>query len=133
VSSLKKLLQQFHQQMVDEYSATLQTKLEQNIGVRFAPSSSAAAAPANVAGTRHGRHRIEAAIADLAKERGLRERDVELLRDAIAGEPRAKILKRRAISPNTFKTHVRLLVKKLEVPSMQDAALVVLRRALDSE
>jgi DNA-binding NarL/FixJ family response regulator len=132
VSSLKKLLQQFHQQMVDEYSATLQTKLEQNIGVRFAPSA-AAPAPANVAGTRHGRHRIEAAIADLAKERGLRERDVELLRDAIAGEPRAKILKRRAISPNTFKTHVRLLVKKLEVPSMQDAALVVLRRALDSE
>ena len=80
-----------------------------------------------------GRARIEAVIADLAKERGLRERDIELLRDTIAGEPRAKILQRRAISPNTFKTHVRLLVKKLDVPSMQDAALVILRRALETE
>jgi DNA-binding CsgD family transcriptional regulator len=129
--SLKQALQHFHQQMVDEYAATLQAKLEQNIGVRFAPSSR------STGGGRalpiKGRARIEAVIADLARERGLRERDIELLRDTIAGEPRAKILQRRAISPNTFKTHVRLLVKKLDVPSMQDAALVVLRRALDAE
>lgn len=125
--SLKQLLVTFHQQMVDDYAATLQAKLEANIGVRFAPSA------ARSKSSREGRARIDAVIAELAQERGLRERDVELLRDAIAGEPRSAILERRAISPNTFKTHVRLLVKKLEVPSMQDAALVVLRRALEAE
>ena len=125
--SLKQLLATFHRQMVDDYAATLQAKLENNIGVRFAPS------PGSAVASRGGRARIDAAIAELARERGLRERDVELLRDAIAGEPRSVILKRRAISPNTFKTHVRLLVKKLEVPSMQDAALVVLRRALEAD
>lgn len=114
--------------MVDEYAATLQSKLERNIGVRFGRSTRAAR---HADGT--GRARIEAVIAELARERGLRERDVELLRDAIAGEPRSRILQRRAISPNTFKTHVRLLVKKLEVPSMQEAALVVLRRALEAD
>lgn len=73
---------------------------------------------------------VQAALAEITEEKRLTAREALILSMAVRGDAREAIPRSLGISTNTFKTQVRVLLRKLGEPNLADAAISVLRRAL---
>jgi DNA-binding NarL/FixJ family response regulator len=76
--------------------------------------------------------RIDGAIAETVRTYRLNQRERAILTFAIRGMTRAAIVDRLGVSENTLKTQARVLLRKLGVEYLSDAAIAVLHRALGS-
>ena len=104
------------------------------------PSSAAAEAaqarpekgPAKTKGKRSakGADPAQVALAEVVEEKELTAHEALVLSMAVRGETREAIPKILGISNNTFKTQVRVLLRKLGESNLADAANAILRRAL---
>jgi len=77
-----------------------------------------------------GSPRVAGVVRQLAAERGLTPRELQLLVYALGDEPRARIRRRLGISENTLKSEVRGLIRKCGARNSDALAKHVLRNAL---
>lgn len=74
--------------------------------------------------------RVAAWVDELAREKQLSSREVQLLAYALGSESRDLVLRRLGITENTLKSQVKALLKKCNARSMDDLAKNILRDAL---
>jgi DNA-binding NarL/FixJ family response regulator len=74
--------------------------------------------------------RVAAWVDELAREKQLSSREVQLLAYALGSDSRELVLRRLGITENTLKSQVKALLKKCRARSMDDLAKSVLRDAL---
>jgi len=74
--------------------------------------------------------RVAAWVDELAREKQLSSREVQLLAYALGSDSRELVLRRLGITENTLKSQVKALLKKCSARSMDDLAKSVLRDAL---
>ncbi len=88
--------------------------------------------PAKTKGKRgtKGGDPVQLALAEVVDERQLTAHEALIVSMAVRGDAREAIPKLLGISPNTFKTQVRVLLRKLGESNLADAANAILRRAL---
>jgi len=88
--------------------------------------------PASASSGTSGAPAIARAIEDTVRAHGLSEREARVLTLAVRGQTRSAISRALGIPENTLKTQTRMLLRKFGVPSLSDAAIAVLHRALGS-
>jgi DNA-binding NarL/FixJ family response regulator len=74
--------------------------------------------------------RVAAWVDELAREKQLSSREVQLLAYALGSDSRELVLRRLGITENTLQSQVKTLLKKCSARSMDDLAKSVLRDAL---
>jgi DNA-binding NarL/FixJ family response regulator len=74
--------------------------------------------------------RVRAALADVIRERGLSQREAQILVASVHGTPRDRLAEVLGVGENTIKTQVRVLLGKLDLgPTLNDAVWAVRCRA----
>jgi len=71
-------------------------------------------------------------VEHLARQHDLSRRELEVLVHVVSGSNRAEVQRSMGISENTFKSHTRKLLRKLQAGDLSEVTIQVLRAAFDS-
>ncbi len=69
-------------------------------------------------------------VAQLARDKALSSREVQLLSYALADDPRGRVRRRLGVEENTLKTQIRVLLRKCQARNLDALAKNILREAL---
>jgi DNA-binding CsgD family transcriptional regulator len=119
-------LQQFLlRQRVEHHTAQLERLADlTDLGGSYAGVERPGAEPVATTGASHGHRRSEAELREL--EQSLTRREREVLGQLAHGATNATIADRLVITPETVKSHVRSILRKLEVANRAEAAALYL-------
>jgi DNA-binding NarL/FixJ family response regulator len=81
---------------------------------------------------RHAHDRLAGVTAALSREHGLTRTETEIALAALQGTPATAIAEERGISMNTYKTHVKGVLRKVQADSLRQLRERMLRGALRS-